>query len=38
MTAEQRQEKTAAGKRAAESLRSRGIDPRSAIREDEIGF
>ncbi|MEN3238908.1 hypothetical protein PUR29_36345 [Methylobacterium ajmalii] len=38
MTAEQRQEKTAAGKRAAESLRSCGIDPRSAIREDEIGL
>lgn len=38
MTAEQRQEKTAASKRAAESLRSRGINPRSAIREDEIGF
>ncbi len=31
-------EMTAAGKRAAESLRGRGIDPRSAIREDEIGF
>ncbi len=38
MTAAQRQEKTAASKRAAKSLRSRGIDPRSAIREDDIGF
>lgn len=35
---EQRHEKTAADRRAAESLRSRGIDPRSEIRQDDLGF
>ncbi|WP_093564807.1 hypothetical protein [Methylobacterium sp. 174MFSha1.1] len=37
-TAEQRLNKTAADRRAAESLRSRGIDPRSEIRQDDLGF
>ena len=37
-TAERRNEKTAADRRAAESLRSRGIDPRSEIRQDDLGF
>ncbi len=37
-TAEQRHEKTVADRRAAESLRSRGIDPRSEIRQDDLGF
>lgn len=31
-------EKTAANRRAAESLRSRGIDPRSQTRQDDLGF
>ncbi|GJD65554.1 hypothetical protein [Methylobacterium frigidaeris] len=30
--------KTAADQRAAESLRSRGIDPRSEIRQDDLDF
>jgi hypothetical protein len=31
-------EETAADRRATESLRSRGIDPRSEIRQDDLGF